>query len=253
MRVAQYQPQNLWLIVGPMQNFTLQMWILGVRGAKPLVESGPPTELHASDVDLGREGVESGPPAELHAPDMDPGRERAHYGEEQVPDDSPVGDLIGMADDDDVASVRSDNHGMHRRVDQQLHALPELSHGEHQRRRIADRRLLQRVGFSDRQQQRLCLLDYNRERTSAPLPSPGTPVAFAPSLPPLPPFVASPPPPPSTLQASPPATTPTGTPADRGINQGQRPLLLPNSALKLDHAWLMAVSTVLVLGVLLFK
>ncbi|URE03861.1 AAI [Musa troglodytarum] len=91
--------------------------------------------------------------------------------------------------------------------------------------------------------------------TSTALPAPGSPVANGPSLPPLPPFLpAPPPPPPQVVRAPPPAASPvsTGTPADQGLNEGQRPLLLPSSAIKLTHrAFSIAVLGLPLLGTLL--
>ncbi|XP_009399346.2 non-specific lipid transfer protein GPI-anchored 20 [Musa acuminata AAA Group] len=91
--------------------------------------------------------------------------------------------------------------------------------------------------------------------TSATLPTPGSPVANEPSLPPLPPFLPAPPPPPPQV-ALPPAASPvsTGTPADQGLNEGQRPLLLPSSAIKLTHrAFSIAVFTLPLLGTMLLE
>ncbi|XP_074566788.1 non-specific lipid transfer protein GPI-anchored 16-like [Curcuma longa] len=85
--------------------------------------------------------------------------------------------------------------------------------------------------------------------TSMPLPGPGTPIPYGPSLPPLQPF--SPPSPPSPgggLEGFPPSLSPApSTPADRGFNQGQHPLLLPNSAVKLTSGFSVPVSTLLLL------
>ncbi|KAJ6797851.1 non-specific lipid transfer protein GPI-anchored 2-like [Iris pallida] len=72
--------------------------------------------------------------------------------------------------------------------------------------------------------------------TTAPLPSPGS-VALAPTLPPLPPFAGtgstgsdsiSPSTPSATEPASPPAVA--AGPTSQGMNQGKRPLVVPNSA-----------------------
>ncbi|KAJ8506606.1 hypothetical protein OPV22_007492 [Ensete ventricosum] len=92
--------------------------------------------------------------------------------------------------------------------------------------------------------------------TSTTLPTPGSPVANAPSLPPLPPFLPAPPPPPPQVIRAPPADSPasTGTPADQGLNEGQRPLLLPSSAIKLTHrAFSMAAITLSLLGSMLLE
>ncbi|ONK74333.1 uncharacterized protein A4U43_C03F5160 [Asparagus officinalis] len=86
--------------------------------------------------------------------------------------------------------------------------------------------------------------------TATPVPGPG-PIAYAPGLPPLPPTsgggLDSVPP------AAPPAETelPTSPSADgpAGVNQGQRPFVLPNSAVKLSPALFL----VLVLGALFAK
>lgn len=85
--------------------------------------------------------------------------------------------------------------------------------------------------------------------TSMPLPSPGTPMSYGPSLPPLQPFSPpSPRPPGGGLEDFPQSPSPaSSTPGDQGFNQGQRPLLLPNSAIKLTHVCSVPVSTLLLL------
>ncbi|CAL9175280.1 unnamed protein product [Musa hybrid cultivar] len=78
--------------------------------------------------------------------------------------------------------------------------------------------------------------------TSATLPTPA-------------PFLPAPPPPPPQV-APPPAASPvsTGAPADQGLNEGQRPLLLPSSAIKLTHrAFSIAVFTLPLLGTMLLE
>ncbi|KAG6537881.1 non-specific lipid transfer protein GPI-anchored 21-like [Zingiber officinale] len=89
--------------------------------------------------------------------------------------------------------------------------------------------------------------------TSMPLPGAGTPIPYGPSLPPLQPF--SPPPPPrGGLEDFPPSLPPaSSTPAYQGFDQGQHPLLLPNSAVKLTHVCSVPVSTLLLLLLLLLR
>ncbi|RWW11734.1 hypothetical protein GW17_00024632, partial [Ensete ventricosum] len=70
------------------------------------------------------------------------------------------------------------------------------------------------------------------------------------------PFLPAPPPPPPQVIRAPPADSPasTGTPADQGLNEGQRPLLLPSSAIKLTHrAFSMAAITLSLLGSMLLE
>ncbi|XP_008776786.1 non-specific lipid transfer protein GPI-anchored 23-like [Phoenix dactylifera] len=101
--------------------------------------------------------------------------------------------------------------------------------------------------------------------TAMPLPGPG-PVAFAPSLPPLPPMQSEPPTSPleptSLSPSSPLEPTslspssplqPASPPAEIGdANQGQRPLVLPSSAMKPSHIFSTTILPLLVIGIMLF-
>ncbi|XP_010938103.1 non-specific lipid transfer protein GPI-anchored 16 [Elaeis guineensis] len=96
--------------------------------------------------------------------------------------------------------------------------------------------------------------------TAMPLPSPG-PYAFSPSLPPLPPTQSEPLPPlptptsplePTSLSPSSPLEPASPPPVIGDADQGQRPLVLPSSAMKPSHIFSASILPLLVIGIMLF-
>ncbi|PKA66084.1 hypothetical protein AXF42_Ash010494 [Apostasia shenzhenica] len=89
-----------------------------------------------------------------------------------------------------------------------------------------------------------------------PLPGPG-PVSYAPSLPPLPPQPTAPaagvdtPPPSDPRTASSPSIS--GSPLDHAGNQGQRPLILPNSVVKISTVHVFSAVVICVMTIILLS
>ncbi|BAS86812.1 Os03g0793900, partial [Oryza sativa Japonica Group] len=170
-----------------------------------------------------------------------------------------------------VAGERAGGDVVHGVADNDVHAVPQLRDGEHQRRRVADAAVLRVAGGDGAQQRRLRLPHPHRQRALQPPHQPqprhlphqalqlhvrptanneqltqnryvAGPVAFAPALPPLPPS------PPETSVQPNSAVDPTAMSPSPPIIQGQRPLLLPSSAWRRAHVSMASVSVVLLIA-----